>query len=141
MSNKDKIVKVHYKGTFDDGSQFDCSYDRGEPLEFTCGAGMMIPGFDAAVETMELGEKKTVRLEPSEAYGEKREDLILTFPVTDIPEGEDFKVGDQIALMGPGGTPVLANVVELNEENIVIDANHQLAGEPLTFEIELVEVQ
>ena len=65
MSNEGKKVKTHYKGTLDDGTQFDSSYDRGEPLEFTCMAGQMIPGFDKAVRDMEVGETKTVRLEPA----------------------------------------------------------------------------
>ena len=140
MSNKGKTVKVHYKGTLDDGTQFDSSYDRGEPLEFECGAGMMIPGFDAAVENMTVGEKVNVHLNPEDAYGEKREDLIIDFPANEVPNKDEFHAGDQIALAGPGGMPIPATIVAITDEAVTIDANHELAGKPLNFDIELVEV-
>ena len=85
MSNEGKKVRAHYRGTLDDGTQFDSSYDRGEPLEFTCCAHQMIPGFDAAVKDMEVGEKKTVHIPCAEAYGERREDLIMFFPAAQVP--------------------------------------------------------
>ena len=140
MSNQGKTVKCHYKGTLDDGTQFDSSYDRGEPLEFVCGAGMMIAGFDGAVENMEVGQKVSVHLEPAEAYGEPREDLILDFPAEQVPNMEEIKVGDKLALQGPGGMPIPVTVVEVNDEGIKLDANHELAGQCLNFDIELVEV-
>lgn len=76
MSNEGKKVSVHYTGTLDDGTKFDSSYDRNQPLEFTCMAGQMIKGFDEAVRDMEVGQTVNIHLEPSEAYGERREDLI-----------------------------------------------------------------
>ena len=85
MSNEGKRVRAHYRGTLDDGTQFDSSYDRGEPLEFTCCAHQMIPGFDAAVKDMEVGEKKTVHIPCAEAYGERREDLVMFFPAAQVP--------------------------------------------------------
>ena len=112
--NDGKKCSVHYRGTLDDGTQFDSSYDRGQTLDFTCGAGQMIKGFDAAVRTMELGEKRIVRLEPADAYGERREDMVIDFP---------------------------ASIAEVTAEKVVVDANHELAGKSLTFEIELVSVE
>jgi FKBP-type peptidyl-prolyl cis-trans isomerase 2 len=139
MSNEGKKVKVHYRGTLDDGTQFDSSYDRNEPLEFVAGAGMMIPGFDAAVLDMAPGDKVTVHLEPKDAYGEVREDLIMHLPADHAPEG--LKAGDKVFLQGPGGQPIPVTVVEATPEEVVIDANHELAGKPLNFDIELVEVE
>ena len=139
MSNKGKTVKCHYNGTFDDGTKFDSSYDRGEPLEFVCAAGMMIPGFDAAVEEMELGEKRTVHLAPEDAYGEYREDLLMDFPASDVPDLDQINVGDKVFLQSPMG-PMPAVVKEISEEKVVVDLNHDLAGKALNFDIELVEI-
>ena len=86
MSNQGKKVKTHYRGTLDDGTQFDSSYDRGEPLEFTCGAGQMIKGFDAAVVDMQVGEKKTVHIPAADAYGEHNPEMVLTFPAEQVPQ-------------------------------------------------------
>ncbi len=139
MSNKGKKVKCHYRGTLDDGTQFDSSYDRGEPIEFVCGAGMMIPGFDAAVEDMKLGEKRTVHISPEDAYGEYREDLVMEFPSKDVPDLDKLHVGDKVLLQSPMG-PMPAVVKEITDEKVVVDLNHDLAGKPLNFDIELVEV-
>ena len=124
MSNEGKKVRVHYTGTLADGTKFDSSLDRGEPLEFTCMAGQMIPGFDAAVKDMELGEKKTVVIPAADAYGEYREDLLQKVPV------------DQI----PGGQPCPVLVRDISDGMVTFDMNHELAGKDLTFEIELVEI-
>ena len=140
MSNEGKKVRAHYRGTLDDGTQFDSSYDRGEPLEFTCCAHQMIPGFDAAVKDMEVGEKKTVHIPCAEAYGERREDLVMFFPAAQVPNIDQIHVGDKLSLSGAGGQPVPVTVVEVTPEGVKIDANHELAGKDLNFEIELVEV-
>lgn len=140
MSNQGKKVRTHYRGTLDDGTQFDSSYDRGEPLEFTCGAGQMIKGFDAAVVDMAVGEKKTVHIPCAEAYGERRDDLILDFPAAQVPNIEQISVGDKLFLSGPGGQPVPVTVIEVSPEGVKLDANHEMAGKDLNFEIELVEV-
>ena len=116
MSNQGKKVKTHYRGTLDDGTQFDSSYDRGEPLEFTCGAGQMIKGFDAAVVDMQVGEKKTVHIPAADAYGEHNPEM-------------------------PSGMPVPAVVIDVTPEAVTLDANHELAGKDLNFDIELVEVE
>lgn len=141
MSNSGKNVKAHYRGTLDDGTQFDSSYDRGEPIAFTCGAGQMIKGFDAAVVDMQVGEKKTVHIPAAEAYGERRDDLILNFPAAQVPNIEQIKVGDKLYLQGPGGMPVPVTVIEVALEGVTLDANHEMAGKDLNFDIELVEVE
>lgn len=140
MSNTGKKLRVHYRGALDDGTQFDSSYDRGETLEFVCGAGQMIAGFDAAVVDMQEGEKKIVRIPAAEAYGERRDDLILTFPANQVPNIEQINAGDKLFLQTPSGQPVPATVIKVDETGVVLDANHELAGKDLTFDIELVEV-
>ncbi len=140
MSNEGKTVRVHYRGTLDDGTQFDSSYDRGETLEFTCGAHQMIAGFDAAVLDMEVGEKKTVHIPAADAYGEYRNDLILEFPASQVPHIDQISAGDKLFLTGPGGSPVPATVLKVSDSGVVLDANHELAGKDLNFDIELVEV-
>ena len=126
-------VSVHYQGTRDDGSVFDSSRERG-PLSFVVGSGQMISGFDAAVHGMALGETVTVRLEPAEAYGERDESLVLEFPASDAPKG--LSAGDQVSVSGR-----TAVVLEVTDEIVRIDANHELAGQALTFEIELVSIE
>ncbi|MBB3697322.1 FKBP-type peptidyl-prolyl cis-trans isomerase [Flammeovirga yaeyamensis] len=139
VAQKGNKVKVHYTGTLNDGSKFDSSYDRNEPIAFTVGAGQMIPGFDKAVEGMNVGDKKTVNIPCEEAYGPAREDLIIEFKRSDVPADMKPNVGDQIGLQSPQG-PIPATVVELTEEIIKVDANSPMAGKDLNFDIELVEV-
>ena len=141
MSNEGKTVRAHYRGTLDDGTQFDSSYDRGEPIEFTCGAHQMIAGFDAAVIDMAVGEKKTVHIPAAEAYGERREDMVIDFPASEVPNISEMHAGDRVMLQGPGGMPVPATIAEVTAEKVVVDANHELAGKSLAFEIELVSVE
>ena len=140
MSNEGKRVRAHYIGTFDDGTVFDSSVDRGEPLEFVCMAGQMIPGFDAAVKTMEVGETKKVHLPASEAYGERSEELVQTIPTANVPGAEELPIGQTVYLQGPGGQPLPALVVEVTEEHVTFYLNHEMAGKDLNFEITLVEV-
>lgn len=138
--NVGKTVRTHYRGTFNDGTQFDSSYDRGEPLEFICGAGMMIPGFDRAVADMEVGEKKQVHLMPAEAYGETDPRAFFRVEIGQLPGAEELSVGDQAYLQGMGGQPVPVTVIAKDERTITLDANHEMAGKELNFSIELVEV-
>ncbi|MBE5905488.1 MAG: hypothetical protein E7277_01675 [Lachnospiraceae bacterium] len=139
--NAGKTCKVHYKGTFDNGEQFDSSYDRGEPLEFVCGVGMMIKGFDKAVVNMEVGEKIDVHLMPEEAYGLADPEAIVTFEQEDMPGSQDLVVGDFVYLLNTLGQQVPAKVVAKEGTSITFDANHEMAGKELNFSIELVEVQ
>ena len=138
--NVGKRVRTHYRGTFNDGAQFDSSYDRGEPLEFICGAGMMIPGFDRAVADMEPGETKQIHLLPEEAYGEADPRLIFPFEIAQLPGAETLSVGDQVYLQSPEGQAFPVKVVVKTDSVITLDANHEMAGKELNFTIELVEV-
>lgn len=141
MSNEGKKVSVHYTGTLDDGSKFDSSYDRGEPLSFTCMAGMMIPGFDEAVNTMVPGEKKTVVLEPDAAYGPRDEAKVAQLQFAMLPGADKLEIGQDIRVATANGIPMPCKVVDKDEESVTVDMNHPLAGKTLTFEIELVDVQ
>lgn len=141
MSNEGKKVSVHYTGTLDDGSKFDSSYDRGEPLSFTCMTGMMIPGFDEAVNTMVPGEKKTVVLEPDAAYGPRDEAKVAQLQFAMLPGADKLEIGQDIRVATANGIPMPCKVVDKDEESVTVDMNHPLAGKTLTFEIELVDVQ
>ncbi|MEF9875408.1 MAG: peptidylprolyl isomerase [Gordonibacter sp.] len=140
MSNEGKKIKAHYTGTLDDGTKFDSSVDRDEPIEFTCGAGQMIAGFDNAVKNMALGEKKTVHIPAAEAYGERREDMVQKVPVDQIPNGDQLPVGQTVYMHGPGGQPFPVFVQSIEDGVATFDMNHELAGKDLTFEIEIMEI-
>jgi FKBP-type peptidyl-prolyl cis-trans isomerase 2 len=127
-------VAVDYHGTLDDGEVFDSSRDR-EPLIFTVGAGQVIPGFDEAVRGLMVGESVTARMEPEDAYGERSDEMILEFPVSQLPEG--LTVGGSVFFQN-GAQGV---ILEITGETFQVDANHSLAGKALTFEIELVSIQ
>ncbi|MCF0136326.1 MAG: FKBP-type peptidyl-prolyl cis-trans isomerase [Lachnospiraceae bacterium] len=138
--NAGKLVSVHYRGTLNDGTQFDSSYDRGETLDFLCGAGMMIAGFDKAVVDMEVGQEVDIHLSPEEAYGPVNPAAIFTVPLAALAGAEKLEVGAQIHL-STGGRPFPCKVTDKTEESITFDANHELAGQELNFHILLVEVQ
>ena len=139
--NVGKTCRVHYRGTFNDGTQFDSSYDRGEPLEFVCGAGMMIRGFDAAVANMNVGDMVNVHLMPSEAYGEADPEAVFTVEIAQMPGSEDVSVGQKVYLRNMYGQPVPAMVTAKDEKTVTFEANHEMAGKELNFAIELVEVR
>ena len=139
--NVGKTCRTHYRGTFNDGTQFDSSYDRGEPLEFICGAGQMIRGFDAAVANMEVGQVVDVHLMPEEAYGMPNPDAIFTLEIEQLPGAEDLTVGQQVYLSNQYGQPFPVKVNAKDEKTITFDANHEMAGKELNFRIELVEVK
>lgn len=139
MIEKGQTVKIHYTGTLDDGSQFDSSVGR-EPLEFEMGAGMVIPGFEKGVADMQIGGKKNIHIPAAEAYGERREDLVLQFERSQLPDSLEPQIGMMLQMQGPQGQPVPVTITEVEEEMITIDANHQLAGQNLNFELELIEI-
>ena len=139
--NVGKTCRTHYRGTFNDGTQFDSSYDRGEPLEFVCGAGMMIKGFDSAVANMEVGETIDVHLMPSEAYGESDPRAIFRVDIAQMPGAERVSVGQKAYLQNQYGQPIPVKVVAKDEKTVTFDANHEMAGKELNFRIELVEVR
>ena len=139
--NVGKTCRTHYRGTFNDGTQFDSSYDRGEPLEFICGVGQMIKGFDAAVADMEVGQTVDVHLMPEEAYGMPDPDAVFTLEIAQLPGSEDLEAGQRVYLTNQLGQPFPVVVVEKTETTITFDANHEMAGKELNFTIELVEVK
>lgn len=139
--NVGKTCRVHYRGTFNDGTQFDSSYDRGEPLEFVCGAGMMILGFDKAVAAMEVGQVVQVHLQPEEAYGPADPNAIITFEIAQLEGSADLEPGQQVYLYNSMGQPVPVKVVRKTAETITFDANHEMAGKELNFQIELVSTE
>lgn len=128
------VVEVHYVGTLDDGSQFDSSRDRGTPFSFTVGTGQVISGFDVAVRGAQVGETNTVRMEAADAYGEWTEEAVVELPY-DSTQGE-LVAGDTVTLSN--GQP--AEVLEVSAATVKLDANHPLAGEALTFEIEILVI-
>lgn len=138
--NVGKTCRAHYRGTFNDGTQFDSSYDRGEPLEFICGVGQMIRGFDAAVADMEVGQVVDVHLMPEEAYGMPDPNAIFTLEIAQLPGSEELEAGQQVYLTNQYGQPFPVKVVAKGETTITFDANHEMAGKELNFRIELVEV-
>lgn len=139
--NVGKKCRTHYKGTFNDGTQFDSSYDRGEPLEFVCGVGQMIKGFDAAVADMEVGQVVDIHLMPEEAYGMPNPEAIFTVEIAELPGSEDLEVGQQVYLSNQYGQPFPVKVTAKEETTITFDANHEMAGKELNFKIELVSVE
>lgn len=141
MGNEGKKVKVHYVGTFDDGEKFDSSRDRGEPLAFTCMAGQMIPGFDAAVRDMEVGQTVNVHIPAADAYGERDDSRVAKIERAMLPGIETVPIGAYIRLQAVDGTPMPCRVVELDDVHVTLDMNHEMAGKDLNFEIELLEVE
>ena len=140
MSNEGKTCRVHYTGTFNDGTKFDSSLDRGEPLEFVCGAGMMIKGFDEAVMDMEVGQTIDIHLMPEAAYGMPDPENMLTAEIEQLPGSENLEVGQKVYLSDSMGRPIPVVVAAKDEKTITLDANHEMAGKELNFNITLVEV-
>ncbi len=132
-------VKVHYTGSFEDGDIFDSSMN-GQPLEFTIGEGKIISGFENGVIGMSIGEKKTLKLEPKDAYGEYNEDLSFQVDLEEFPVDEMPELGSELEFVGPEGESIIMSVVDIDDNKVSLDANHPLAGQELTFEIELVEI-
>lgn len=130
-------IKINYTGKFDDGEVFDSSEHHGKPLDVEVGAGKIIPGLDKALEGMEKGEKKTVRIEADEAYGQPRDDLKQTVPKEQVPA--EVKEGSMLAVTLPNGQQLPARVTSVTEQDVTLDLNHPLAGKRLTFEVEIVE--
>ena len=139
--NVGKTCRTHYRGTFNDGTQFDSSYDRGEPLEFICGVGQMIRGFDAAVADMEVGQIVDVHLMPEEAYGMPDPNAVFTIETAQLPGSDGLEVGQQVYLTSQSGQPFPVKVTAKEGTTITFDANHEMAGKELNFRIELVEVR
>ncbi len=132
-------VKVHYTGKLESGEQFDSSAGR-EPLGFKVGAGQMISGFDAGVEGMRIGDKKTITIAPEDAYGTWSEENVIEFPKSNIPAEIELEKGMELTLQDNHGRPIPVTVHEILEDAVKLDANHSLAGKTLVFDVELVEL-
>jgi peptidylprolyl isomerase len=132
-------VRIHYTGRLDDGQVFDSS-QGGDPLEFTVGAGQVIPGFDQAVQGMAEGEEKRVTIPAEEAYGPRREEMVLTVDRGELPEGVAPEIGQQYQMSQAGQTFVVT-VTDVSDATVELDANHPLAGEDLTFDLQVVGVR
>lgn len=132
-------VKVHYKGTLDDGSVFDSSEGR-EPLEFTIGAGNMIPGFENGVRGMAQGEKKTIKIPSLEAYGPIHPEGIVEVPKTEFPKDINLAPGNRLQMADDAGNVMDVVILSVTDDKVTLDGNHPLAGKDLIFELELVSI-
>ena len=139
-AQKGNKVKLHYCGTLTDGTVFDESYNHA-PLEFTIGSGMVIPGFENGIIGMQIGEKKKVFIPAKDAYGERTDELILEFPKESIPDNIPISIGAMMQLQLTPEQSVGVVVIEIKEDTVVFDANHQLADQDLNFEIELLNIE
>lgn len=134
-----KFVSVDYEGRLESGEVFDSSQDN-QPLELQVGSGQIIKGFEDALRGMSLREKKTFTLNPDEAYGHRDENQLHTFSRSEVPEEMNPQVGDMIGLQTPDGQQIPATIAEADEEKVVVDLNHPLAGKELTFDVEVVGI-
>lgn len=132
-------VKVHYTGTLPNGQQFDSSQDR-EPLEFVLGSGTVIQGFDTAVNGLAVGESISVTIPAEEAYGPIRKELLIEVLRSQLPEHIELKEGLQLQMAQPNGQVTAVQVMEVKETSVILDANHPLAGQNLTFALTLVDL-
>lgn len=133
-------VKVHYTGKLSNGQIFDSSLER-EPLEITLGQGMLIPGFEKGMVNMKVSEKKTINIPFAEAYGDVKKELFQEVTKDQLPPEMAPEVGMGLASKNPDGSEMQFRVAEVHENHIIIDANHPLAGQDLTFDLELVEIK
>ena len=132
-------VKVHYTGKLDNGEVFDTSRER-DPFEFKIGGQAVIPGFEKGVVGMGVGDTKTIEISPEDAYGEKKEELVVEVQKSELPEDITPSVGQRLQIKQQDGNPIVVTITDMNEDNITLDANHPLAGYTLFFDVELVEI-
>ncbi len=139
QAKRGDTVHVHYRGTFEDGSEFDSSAGS-DPLVFTIGAGEVIPGFESAIEGMATGDRKKETIAARNAYGERHDELVFTVGRDQMPEGE-IEVGDMLRVGFPDGSSANVQVAAIDQSTVTLDANHPFAGKDLTFELELVSIE
>jgi peptidylprolyl isomerase len=136
---KNDKVTVHYTGTLADGSVFDSSREA-EPLEFTVGDGQLIKGFDEAISGMTVGEVKTVTIPAEEAYGAPNEEMVFDIERSQFDESVTPELGQRFQFEAPDGQQIVVTITEIDGDQITLDANHPLAGQDLTFELELMTI-
>jgi peptidylprolyl isomerase len=134
-------VTLHYKGTLGDGTEFDSSYSRNEPITVTVGSGQLIAGFETNLQGLTEGDTKTFTLEPSEAYGDHDPNATTTLERSVFPDDFTFTEGMTVPLTGPNGQNFLATISEITDTNVTADLNHPMAGKDLTFEVEVLTVE
>ena len=139
-ANKGDTVQIHYTGTLSDGSVFDSSEGR-DPLSFEVGSGMIIPGLDVAIPGMAVGDKKTVAIPADQAYGPEHPEARQAIPRSDLPSDIPQEVGTRLQMQNPEGQVVAVVIAEVTETDIIIDANHPLAGKDLTFAFEIISIK
>ncbi len=138
VKSGDKVA-IHYTGSLTDGSVFDSSEGR-EPLEFTVGSGQIIPGLDAALPGMKVGDKKKVTIKPADAYGEHNADGVIDVPRSELPDEIPLEVGVQLEMRSPDGRAIPVTITKVTDDTVTMDANHMLAGKDLVFDFELVKI-
>jgi peptidylprolyl isomerase len=138
-ANTGDTVRIHYTGTLTDGSEFDSSAG-GDPLEFTIGAGQIIPGLDREIAGMAVGDTKKVTVIADEAYGAREPEAVQEVPREAVPEGINLVVGNRLQATTADGQQMVVTIAAVNDETVTMDANHPLAGEDLIFDVELVEI-
>lgn len=141
MVNQGDKVIVEYRGKLDDGTEFASTKEQGVPLEFVVGSGIMLPDFEFAVMGMDVGETRSIHIPADHAYGQRDEGLLITMPPTQLPNGEALPVGAMLGIQTPEGEVVRVRVVEVNDDEVMLDCNHELAGCNLNFDITLVDVR
>lgn len=132
-------VRIHYTGTLSDGTEFGSSHGS-EPLEVTVGSGEILPGLDEALPGMEVGDSKEVALPAARAYGEVRPDAVHDVARSEIPEGVPLEIGTRLRMQTAGGAAIPVTVTSVSDDRVTLDENHPLAGQDLTFELELVAI-
>ena len=140
MVNQGERAVVEYRGKLDDGTEFASTQAQGAPLEFIVGTGIMLPDFEYCVAGMSVGETHSIHIPADRAYGQRDESLVITMPLTSLPNGEPLPVGGMLGIQTPEGEIVRVRVLDVGDNEVVLDCNHELAGQNLNFDITLIDV-
>ncbi len=139
MAEVGEVAQIQYTGTLDDGREFESTRRTGKPLEVKLGSGRLLPAVEHTLCEMLPGEKRTIRLEPAQAYGEYDESLVITVPADRLPNSAQLPLGEYIEIKTDRGT-IRAKVISVDSDSVVLDCNHELAGQAITFELELLSI-
>jgi peptidylprolyl isomerase len=139
QAKKGDKVQVHYKGYLEDGTTFDSSEGK-PPLPVTIGSGMVIPGFDAALDGMAVGDKKTVKIPMEQAYGPHNAEMVMQVPIDQVPSDLKPEVGQMLEVGGAAGEVMKVEVIDITDDFVILDANPPLSGKDLTFDLEMVAI-